>query len=110
MGVSDETFELRQTVGEVPQGVDTHAFLFKTKPGTPEATQIPLTHFASSRISPFADLLAFKDELGRFEIGPGGDPGTSLTSATVTAPEPGAVALLAVGALGLLRRRRRLTA
>jgi hypothetical protein len=107
MSPFDETFELKQTVGEVPGGVDTHAFLFETKPGTPEGTEIPLTHFASEGITPVADLLAYEDELGRFEVGPGADGDSELTEATVTAPEPGAVALLAVGALGLLRRRRR---
>jgi hypothetical protein len=108
----DEGFELKEEVGVVEGGVDTHAFLFETKSGTPENTQIPITHFASDgSFTGIPDRVRAigTDDQGLFivTLGPGGDPGSTLEEASVTAPEPGAVALLALGALGLLRRRAR---
>lgn len=108
----DETFEEKQEDGVTEGGVDTHAFLLETKQGTPENAQIPITHFASDgSFTGIKDRIRAigEDEEGSFivTLGPGGDPGTTLEEATVTAPEPGAIALLAFGALGLLRRRTR---
>lgn len=99
----EQGFEQTDEDGVVEDGVDTHAFSFVTKPGTPENAEIPITHFASDgSLTGLPDRLRGIEEGEEFVINFDG-----LSPATVTTPEPGAVALLVFGALGLLRRRAR---
>lgn len=100
-----EGFQETDEDGVVPDGVDTHAFRFETKEGTPENTIIPITHFASDgSLTGLPDRLRGIEDDVEFTMS-----FDQLEPATVQTPEPGAIALLAFGALGLLRRRRGVT-